>query len=332
MEIEGEITMNWQHFQQQAKESQQQMNRFDKLSNKQQLLEKQLDVTEKLVSQYEKELQASAQQLKKLEQSSFINFIREMSGRRERLYDKNFHKHAADEAKFLEAKLTKNDLLKELDEIKAEYASMNREVSEQQLKSARLKMREWLNEHAPVYAQQLDSLYEQFAYTQTITKEIEEAKVAGENVLKKIKEALDALQSAENYSGFDLFFDTGFIGAALKHEEINKSKNHIHDVQMALQKFHNELLDVEQIKADDINIEIDLFVMFADYVIDDIFSDWSIHSKITTATEKMEQVKVQVKETLQSLEQKHALTIAKQEEIEIARQQIYNKREEILFL
>ena len=50
-----------------------------------------------------------------------------------------------------------------------------------------------------------------------------------------------------------------------------------------LQRFQNELLDIKEMRQNTLEVHTDGFVMFTDYFFDNIFTDWSIHSKITTA-------------------------------------------------
>ena len=81
-----------------------------------------------------------------------------------------------------------------------------------------------------------------------------------------------------------------------------------------------------------LNIEIDGFVKFADYFFDDIFSEWSIHSKIATSNNQISRVEDDVYNTLLQLERKLSIAIEKQQELEHRKQGIFNAEHELLFL
>lgn len=66
-------------------------------------------------------------------------------------------------------------------------------------------------------------------------------------------------------------FGGGIIATHLKHDALNHSENYIHSAQIALQRFHNELLDVHVMSTKTLQIETDGFVKFADYFFDDLF-------------------------------------------------------------
>ena len=66
-------------------------------------------------------------------------------------------------------------------------------------------------------------------------------------------------------------FGGGLIATHLKHDALDESENYLHNAQIALQRFQNELLDVQDMSTKSLAVETDGFVKFADYFFDDIF-------------------------------------------------------------
>ena len=60
-------------------------------------------------------------------------------------------------------------------------------------------------------------------------------------------------------------FGGGLIATHLKHDALDQSENYLHSAQIALQRFHNELLDVQEMSTKSLHVETDGFVKFADY-------------------------------------------------------------------
>lgn len=72
-----------------------------------------------------------------------------------------------------------------------------------------------------------------------------------------------------------------------------------------------------------LKVDIDGFVTFADYFFDDIFSAWSIHSKIATSQNQLRRVLDDVSNTILGLE-------GKIEQAKIANQKIQKEKLGIL--
>ena len=75
------------------------------------------------------------------------------------------------------------------------------------------------------------------------------------------------------------------------------------------------MLDIQEMKHGTLKIDTDGFVKFADYFFDDIFSEWSIHSKISTAMNQITRVLDDVSNTLLELDRKLAVAERKKREL-----------------
>ena len=75
----------------------------------------------------------------------------------------------------------------------------------------------------------------------------------------------------------------------------------------------------------------DGFVKFTDYFFDNIFTDWSIHSKISTSLNQISRVQDDVSNTLNELEQKLKLTMQKEAEILRQKEEILGADGQALF-
>jgi len=168
---------------------------------------------------------------------------------------------------------------------------------------------------------------EQLAHEEIVTKqliiEMKEAEEAGENALTMLGQAAASLHSANGFSTWDTFLGGGLIATHLKHDALNQSENYLHDAQIALQRFHNELLDIHDLSTKSLHVETDGFVKFADYFFDDIFSAWSVHSKISTAREQVSRVQDDVHNTILRLQDRHHKAVEHRQSLEREKEAIF---------
>ena len=136
-------------------------------------------------------------------------------------------------------------------------------------------------------------------------QEYEEAIIAGEVVIHSLGKAKAALNNASNWGTFDLL-GGGMISSVIKHNHLEEATSIINDVQTKLVEFHKELIDIghgwNEVKAD-----ISGFLKFADYFLDDIFSDWAVQQKITDITSQVTMQEQQVDVMLIELKRNQAL-------------------------
>ncbi|MGM9940406.1 MAG: hypothetical protein ACI32N_00235 [Bulleidia sp.] len=109
-------------------------------------------------------------------------------------------------------------------------------------------------------------------------REIEEAIFAGESALNQLKDAKSHLDSASNWGLVDMF-GGNFISGFLKHNEIDHASDCVERARRELERFRDELADIRDVEG--LNIQIDSFLVFADYLFDGLFADIFVQSKIS---------------------------------------------------
>lgn len=323
--------MGWQQLQQQAEQYHIQLLESEKLRKKIKHLELQIKHAEQDIEQHQQTLKDARQQLNKLEGFSFVNLFRGWSGKKDELIEQNMDQVAVTELKLVEAQLTFKDLQKDRVDLVQKLGTMNVSSIEQQLKRLEDKKQVWLMENAPAVAAKLTGTIEQELICKQLKTEIHEAIDAGKLAFRKLTDAGNKLQDAKSYSTWDTFLGGGFVATALKHDKLEETNSYLHETQIALQRFQNELLDVKEMRQDTLAIHSDGFVMFTDYFFDNIFTDWSIHSKITTAMEQISRIQDDVANTLRDLEQKLTMTIEKEQELLQEKESILNTDDQSLF-
>lgn len=323
--------MQWQQLQQATEKYKLQLLEAEKLHKKQKTVERLIQHAEREIERFELDLKQVRKNLNKLEESSFINLFRNWSGKRDELIVQNLDKVAVTELKLIEAQLTLEDLQDDMVDIVHKLNAINEPYIEQEIQKLDQEKQAWLAEHAPHLAEKLTELVEQETLCKQLVKEIQEAIDAGNAALSALTDAGFALHEAESYSTWDTFLGGGFIATAMKHEKLETTNSYIHTAQIALQRFSNELLDVKDMRNDTIEIDTDGFIKFTDFFFDNIFTDWSIHSKITTAMNQISRVQDDVSNTLRELQQKLTVTLKKEAELLNQREAILNSDETALF-
>ena len=307
--------MKLNEYQQQLQICKMQIRTLEKLRKQQATIESQIKHTEADIENYEQDLKNARKRLNKLEGFSFVNLFRTWTGRQQELLEERMDVIAAKELKLIETQLMHEDLKDDLVDTIYKINAINEPYLVDQIKQLENKIQIYYMANNPTIAAKLDENTEQQYLVQQLLTEIYEAIAAGKEAQHKLGEAAQALHTAKNYSTWDTFLGGGFIATALKHEKLDKSNSYLNSPQIALQRFQNELLDIQEMKHGTLEIDTDGFVKFADYFFDDIFSEWSIHSKISTAMNQITRVLDDVSNTLLELDRK--LAVAEQKKVEL---------------
>ena len=324
--------MNWNELLQLETYYQHQLATATKMHKKKEAIEQQIAHAQSEIAHYEQQLLDVRTQLDKLEQFSFINALREWTGKKDRLLEQKLEQAAVQELKLTEAQLMKEDLQDDLVDVLHKINAIHEAHLQEQLPQVKQQKLAWLEQHVPHVAKKLTQyLEEEQLYTQLI-REIQEAIEAGRAANVALQQASQALADAKDLSTWDTFLGGGFIVTAMKHDKLEKSNSYVHNAQIAIQRFQNELLDVQNMKTETLNIDIDGFVKFADFFFDDIFSEWSVHSKIKDAQMQLTRVIDDIDNTLAELEQKLAYGEHQYEKVKEDKRNLLSKDEQSLFL
>lgn len=121
---------------------------------------------------------------------------------------------------------------------------------------------------------------EKIIASQMLQKEIKEAIDAGNKVESIANQARNALDRADGWSTFDLL-GGGLIADIAKYGHLDTAESLIHELQAQLGRFQTELADIKI--QSDIQVSIDGFLRTADYIFDNIFTDWAVKDRISHA-------------------------------------------------
>lgn len=140
----------------------------------------------------------------------------------------------------------------------------------------------------------------EIAFLENQQKEIQEAINAGNQAFYIARKILEDLDSAKNWSTFDLM-GGGLIADMAKYDKLNKVQDQIQDLQNALRGFRTELADVTERISGNLYVEIGDFLHFADYFFDGLFTDWMVYDKINDSRNRTMQTSDQIQKLLGQL-------------------------------
>ncbi|MFE6169963.1 hypothetical protein ACFVP8_19115 [Viridibacillus arvi] len=277
------------------------MDKRDKVLRRQIALQEQLEEIGRRSERYYRKLQKETKDVDRLDRFSFLNMFRTWTGKQDEIRLKELSEMASAEAKWREAEKMKETLQADLAEIQTELYNPKWQNIDDRWSAIIKEKEEFIFNNNLPECRLLGDLYEERTLLTTLHQEIKEAMKAGDVAKRSLQFALKRLDNAEGYSTWDTFLGGGFIATALKHGELDDTENAIHKAQVALQNFQTELLDVREIQVENLQVERGSFITFADYVFDDIFSEWSLHSRIKSSQKHVEQTLNQVIATCDEL-------------------------------
>ena len=113
------------------------------------------------------------------------------------------------------------------------------------------------------------------------SKEIDEADAAGRDAYAQLDAAVDLLGDARSWSTWDTFGGGGLITDVMKYNRMDKASATLRKANVRLRRLRIELADVDLSGVPDVVVS-DLLQTF-DVWFDNIFSDWSVRSRIGEA-------------------------------------------------
>ena len=130
-------------------------------------------------------------------------------------------------------------------------------------------------------------------------KEIREAIRAGERALDSLQEANRQLNSAGNWGLVDIF-GGNTISGLMKHMKVNNASRCVDDARRDLATFRDELGDIRDVE--NLNIDIDGFITFADFFFDGFVADIFVQSKIRKGQQQVREAIRRVEDILSTLQ------------------------------
>lgn len=129
-------------------------------------------------------------------------------------------------------------------------------------------------------------------------KEINEAIRAGERALESLREAQRQLNSAGNWGLLDIF-GGNTISGLMKHMKVNNASRCVEDARRDLATFRDELGDIRDIE--NLHVDIDGFLTFADFFFDGFIADIFVQSKIREGQRQVAEAIQRVEDILNRL-------------------------------
>lgn len=141
-------------------------------------------------------------------------------------------------------------------------------------------------------------LEEQLEFLKHQYKEIREAYAVGNAILEQIEEVAVSLDKAGDWGTFDLF-GGGLFSDMMKHSHLDDAQMKINSLQELLAKYKTELNDVKiQLEK---QVNIDGFLLFADFFFDGLFADWAVLSQIEDSEKQIRETNKQVQQIQENL-------------------------------
>jgi hypothetical protein len=128
-------------------------------------------------------------------------------------------------------------------------------------------------------APQIQALDSELALVTGQLREVDEASAAVAAALAAVDVTLDRLGSAHAWGTYDTFFGGGLLASAIKHDRIDEANDSAAWVARSLQQVRAELADVRTDVAAP-QLHVDGLTRGLDVWFDNIFSDWSVQSRI----------------------------------------------------
>lgn len=144
------------------------------------------------------------------------------------------------------------------------------------------------------------SLEERLSWLENQNRELREAESAGRTALERADNILKSLDSAEGWGTFDLL-GGGLISDVVKHGHLDEAQRKVEQLQSDLRRFKTELADVT-IQAD-LHVNVDGFLLFADYFFDGLFTDWMVLDQISSSQTQVRKTRSQIEQVLNRLDQ-----------------------------
>ncbi len=267
--------------------------------------EAQLKEVRTLRDRLHKQLTKEQQDVVKLGKFSFTNKIAEWTGKWDAMMEKEMAEVVEAELKYNEAEKNVVDLEAEVKRLQDAMQNPDFTYIDEDWADFLKEKETWIRRYDSVANATLQKIADERVAIRSMLREVGEAQDAGEKASRALDAALDHLDSAEGMSIWDTFFGGGLIVSALKYSEIDSSDDHVHRAQRALRHFETELMDVQNIASKSFTVNQNDIWTFTDLFFDNIFSDWMVHSRITDAKEKLNDVLKDVRRVLDQLARKH---------------------------
>lgn len=266
------------------------------------------EILEKKLEKYKVQIEADENKLRelgismkkeykdveKLEKLSLVNLISTLMKNKEVKLEKEQREYLMAKIKYDEH-TNKVTLFKEnIENIKARLLSLrNCHIEYKELLSKKIEL---IRNFGDCYNKnKLEELEHEIDRDLRNKKEIEEAELAGRSLLREVSNAEKSLNSASNWGIYDIV-GGDLISSMIKHDKINEAESSFRNISSLITRFNKELGDVsyESITMSGTTIAFDIFF-------DNIFTDFSVQSKINKSLNNVVTLKGKVEGIINNL-------------------------------
>lgn len=266
--------------------------------------EQQLEQTITERNQLELQLTKEQRDVMKLGRFSFFNKLKEWTGSWDEQIGKEIEEAAVVEVSFNESQKNVEDLTEEVAKLTEaslhpDYAYLQEEW-EEFLQEKEL----WIRQNDSTSQVTLQKIADDRVRVRSMIREVKEARDAGVIATRALNQAISKLNNAEGLSMWDTFLGGGLLVSALKYSEVNSSDDLVHQAQRALRHYETELLDVQEATTASFQVNRNDIFTFTDLFFDNVFSDFTVHSRITEGKSKLNEILQDVRNVQNQLNRK----------------------------
>lgn len=247
--------------------------------------------------------------VERLQKEGLSAFLLRMAGR----YEKKMEKELREA---FEAKEAVEDAAAHLQSLQEEKQEVDRQVQEltaleqqykQELEQRRLRLSQSLSGSVGMRYAQLEE--ERQGLISQIT-EIDEALRVAQRAMSCAGDAEAALDKADSWATYDVFFKGGILTHAAKYSHIDNADACFHRLSALLRELRAELADVHDFASPQFE-EVSSGQRAVDFWFDNIFTDYSVRSKVRDNAGRISQLRARLGEIQGRLRARRAMLSAR---------------------
>lgn len=267
------------------------------IENRIRTLEKRCNQLEDTVSDLKFAKEKEEEDVEKMQGRSLAVLFHKILGKQQEMLDK-------EQLEAYEAAVKYDAAVRELEAVKQSLNALRDEKMELQGSEDRYKraLRERIDElrrQKDTGGEKMTQIQEHKGELRKQQREVEEAEAAGRSALSIAESILDSLDSAKSWSTWDLIGGGGLVSDLVKHGHLDEAQDKVEDLQIALSRFHTELMDVEIPASFD--VRVDGFLKFADFFFDGLLADWMVRDRIQGSREQVEEARRSIEKIMDQL-------------------------------
>lgn len=265
------------------------------------------------------DLAAEAKDVRALESFSPTRIWATLRGSRDTDLDREQAEHQAAEYAVARADALLQQTHDEVRRAEAELAVLGDVAGRRE--KALLAKEEWLVGAGGATSEDLTRIAGELGGVRSQTTEVAEATAAGDHAAWCLNEAGRRLGGASGWATYDTFFGGGMFGDMMKYDHMDEAQKLLHQADQALRTFAVELADVgmqtvvQGLKVDGLTQAFDVFF-------DNIFSDWSVKSRIDDAARRTQEAAATVAELRSRLAERSRELAERQQALTVERERL----------